>query len=52
VRRYIISRHQILLGDEIKEVEMGKTCGMCGEDEECAQIFNHKTQRDETSWEL
>jgi hypothetical protein len=35
--------HRILLGDQIKKDEIGRTCSMHGRDEECTQYFSWKT---------
>jgi hypothetical protein len=36
--------------DQIKENEVGRTCGMHGRGEECVQGFDGKARREETTW--
>jgi hypothetical protein len=35
--------HQILFGDQIKNIELGRTCGMYGGEENCTVSFDGKT---------
>jgi len=43
MRSFITCKLHIILGDQIKEDEIGRACIMHGRDEKCIQCFGWKT---------
>jgi hypothetical protein len=51
MRSFIICTHpHVLLADQIKENEVGGTCGIYGREEESVEGFGGKAKRKETTW--
>jgi hypothetical protein len=47
--RNFVHVRSTIKSDQVKEDEMGVTCGAHGKDEKCVQNFGQSTRRDETT---
>lgn len=46
----ICTADQIYVGVQMREVEMGWACGICGGEEKCMQGFGGETAKKGTTW--